>query len=269
MNDFYEWRDAPRASFAVLGDPIHHSLSPRMHRAAYKALGWKEEYVGLRVPAAEFIEAVKFLRLNQYLGLNLTVPLKELYPGLNCTTDDLANRIGAVNTLILGPEIFGYNTDAPALVATLKHRITPGSKMTILGAGGAARAAYVALSQAGYELAGWNRTGAKLREILGSLEVVAQTSDSIDLTGSKAVINTTSASLAGEVPPVRWETAGPDLLAYDISYSSSSTPFLAAATEHNLQTLDGREMLVEQGALAFELWFGKNAPRQDMMKAIL
>ena len=145
MNRSYEWRDAPQADFAVLGDPVNHSLSPRMHQAAYEATHLRHKYVAIRVPVNEFNEAMEFLTKQGYRGVNLTTPLKEAGATWAKKPDAFVARVGSANVLNL-LERSAINTDAPGFLDTLPPLgIWPPAPILILGAGGAARALAVAL----------------------------------------------------------------------------------------------------------------------------
>jgi shikimate dehydrogenase len=127
----------------------------------------------------------------------------------------------------------------------------------------------MACTRAGYHLAAWNRTRANLEKTLAGLEADVEVLDYASISGEDgAVVNTTSASLAGGALPIDWSSAQPGALAFDLAYGSHELPFLSEAVHHGLKAIDGRSLLVEQGALAFEWWTGLEAPREDMMRAV-
>lgn len=264
MSAWWEWRDAPPGRFAVIGDPISHSLSPRMHTAALATMGETGEYRAIRVAEAELAEAVLHLRDIGYQGLNITVPLKHAALRL-VGTDDFAFRCGAVNTVDLTC-MSGINTDGAGFLAALGDFWgDQRCKTLLLGAGGAARSVALALCLAGYPLYVYNRTRAKAVAMVEELRLNAVVVDTPDLQEYYLVVNATSSSLNSESLPLRWGPY-PDVVAFDLMYGD--TPFLQEARSHGYMTLDGKAMLVEQGALSLEYWLGKPVPRDVMMEAI-
>jgi shikimate dehydrogenase len=269
MNDFYPWREAPEAEFGVIGDPVGHSLSPRMHTAAYSALGLPYRYVAIQVPAGEVAQALARLRSIGYQGINVTVPHKEEALTWASHVEPLARRVRAANTLKLA-EGACINTDAPGFLDTLKGFDPSRPSALLLGAGGSARAVAVALLTAGYNLFLYNRTQARVEALAAELKIPAyQIRETADPTGVSLIVNTTSASLNKEMLHVQWDRAEKGALAYDLMYSKEPTPFLQSAAQRGLATMDGRAMLVAQGARAFKWWLGIDPPRDVMLNAIL
>jgi shikimate dehydrogenase len=258
---FFEWREAPPGDFAVVGDPVAHSLSPRMHQAAYAAMGLDLTYRAVRVPPGELGAALERLAGLGYRGANVTVPLKEEAFALTTGGDP---RLGAVNTVAL-PGFEATNTDAPGFLATLDAE--PGPAL-VLGAGGSARALAVALHDHGFEVRLFNRSADRARDLARRAGVPIRVMPQPDPSECGLVLNATSAGLQGQAPAVLWERADPGSLAYDLLYGPGSRPFLEAAARHGLRTKDGLGMLMEQGALAFEWWLKAPAPRRAMMDAV-
>lgn len=268
MNVVFEWQDAPTAEFAVIGDPISHSLSPRMHSAAFAALGLADRYVAIHVPRGEVAQALDHLRSLGYLGVNVTVPHKLDALLWAQDREPYAEKAQAANTLRLKDRAC-RNTDGPGFLSTLESRVAKNSPILMIGAGGSARALAVSLIEAGYSLRLFNRTMPRAEELAklvgGNIEVI----DAIRPEGVGLLLNTTSASLTGDELPIPWHSVEKNALAYDLAYSSTgTTPFLARAKEHGLATLDGRELLVQQGALSFEWWHGQDAPIEAMREAL-
>lgn len=268
MSAWFEWRDAPKAEFAVLGDPIHHSKSPAMHSASFATLGLAFRYVAIRVPVEELAGAVAHLRSLGYRGLNITIPLKEAAATLCASLDSLAARIGAVNTLDLD-SMGGRNTDGPGFLAGLEAagKPTP-SRALILGAGGSARAVVAMLADRGVDLSIWNRTPARARTLLAELGVQAEVVETPATDGYDLLVNCTS-GLAPVDLGLDWSAASPDALAYDLMVASEPTPFLAGAAAAGLKTQDGAPMLVRQGALSMRGWTGIEPDENAMLKAVL
>ncbi|MBA4293603.1 shikimate dehydrogenase [bacterium] len=262
----FEWRDAPEGDFAVLGDPVSHSLSPKMHGAAYAELGLELRYLAIRVELSEFDQALDHLVALGYQGVNVTVPLKEVAFEWCESLEDGAWRYGAVNTIRLGDRA-GMNTDVPGFLSVLRaHSVEPGSRVLVLGAGGSARALIRGLLDEGYAVRGWNRTRAKLDAVVEGLDI--EVLDGIDVRDCEAVVNATSASLGGFDLPVEWSQASDGCLAFDLAYGKELSPFLRGASGRGLPVTDGLPMLVEQGALAFEWWLGRPAPRTAMLRSV-
>ena len=267
MSEATFWRDAPEAEFAVIGDPIGHSKSPSMHQAAYDELGLPYRYVALHVPAGEVGEALDFLRLRGYQGVNVTVPHKEAAMEWCDGVQPLARTVRAVNTLRMADKA-GINTDAPGFLETLADRGVMTGEALLLGAGGSARALAHALVREGWTLRIFNRTRSRAEAMVQEMALDARTVDEPDPAGAHLVLNTTSASLQGDALSLDWSRARPDALAYDLMYASGLTPFLARASAQGIRVCDGRPLLVAQGALAFEWWIGVPAPREAMAEAI-
>lgn len=267
MNEVVFWRDAPEAEFAVIGDPVAHSKSPRMHHAAYDDLGLPFRYVALEVPPDDVRDALNFLRFRGYRGVNVTVPNKEAALEWCAEVDPLARRVRAVNTIRLEDGV-GMNTDAPGFLETLADRGVPPGEVLLLGAGGSARALAYALAREGWSLRIFNRTRSRAEEMVQFLGIEADVTDSTDPAGAHLILNTTSASLQGNALDLDWSRARRDALAYDLMYSAGLTPFLLSAAKEGLRVCDGRPMLVAQGALSFEWWIGTPAPREAMAEAI-
>ena len=265
----FSWREAPEADFAVIGDPVKHSLSPKMHGAAYQALGLPYRYVAVQVPPGQVEEALARLKSLGYKGINVTVPHKEDALAWAQVREPLATKVRAANTLRLSDRAC-INTDAPGFLDTLAPFHPEKKSALMLGAGGSARALAVALLSAGYDdLKLYNRTVSKAYTLAEELGLNAgQVVESADPAGASLILNTTSASLQMDDLPILWDRAEKGALAYDLMYAKPSTPFLASASRYGLQTMDGLQMLVAQGARSFEWWLGIDAPRESMLKAI-
>lgn len=267
MNEVFAWREAPIADFAVIGHPIKHSLSPKMHTAAFIALGLEASYVAVEVLPGEVSEALDALRIKGYRGINVTVPHKE-EAFLWCEeTTSISQRLRVCNTIDLASRR-GTNTDAEGFSRSLADYPFSSKKALVLGAGGSTRAILSALEAEGWDVSLWNRTQSKAASLLERFGSKAMLVDQPDLADNDLIVNTTSASLSGDRLPVNWSKANPDALAYDLAYGPSLTPFLSDASSFGLAVMDGRRMLMEQGAAAFEFWWNREAPREEMMAAL-
>jgi shikimate dehydrogenase len=268
--------------FGVLGDPVDHSLSPAMHNAAFAALGLPHLYLRFRVSPADLPAALREARALRMGGLNLTVPLKEaVLPLLDGLTPE-AERIGAANTIVFregGRRLHGHNTDGSGFLRGLRGLVRlRRAPVVLIGAGGAARAVGTALRLAGCgRIVVANRTparGARLADRLARLggEAIAVPLAALArgdvLSGAALVVNTTSTGLGAAALPVRHAATPRTCLFVDLVYAPAPTPFLRAAARGGRRTLDGGAMLLHQGALAFEAWTGRRAPRAAMARAL-
>jgi len=264
----------------LLGYPISHSRSPAMQNAALQTAGLSDwQYESWPVEPERLAEAVLTLRGNEYAGANVTVPHKEtILPFLDGFTP-VAQAIGAVNTIVKQEgQLIGHNTDAAGLLADLYAQpvhIT-NRPVLILGAGGAARAAIAACAGVGAHL----RLIARRREQANSLtlqfsspiEIYDWTSlDFLQATDDCAlIINTTPLGMTPNTSTSPWLEGTPfppPAFVYDLVYNPAETLLVRQARAAGLRATTGLGMLIEQGALAFELWTGKRAPRAVMRNA--
>jgi shikimate dehydrogenase len=259
----------------VLGWPVLHSRSPAMHRAAFAELsleGWS--YQLLPVPPDLFDETVRALPGAGFVGANVTVPHKQAALALADSAGSATRQIGAANTLSFAADghVDAENTDAPALIAALP--LDPsGKRAVVLGAGGTARAAAWALREAGASVAVWNRTPERALELAEILGVQAIAS----IQPADLLLNCTTVGLEsdGNKPEETLQLWGidTDLLStyacvVDYVYGRRETQLLRSARRLGVMTVDGHALLCEQGAISFELWTGRPAPRAAMARAV-
>jgi shikimate dehydrogenase len=259
----------------VLGWPVSHSRSPAMQNAALRAAGLGDgwHYQRLPVPPEIFSETVLGLPAAGFHGVNVTIPHKEAALALATTASDRAKAIGAANTLLFGDggQIWADNTDAPALVTALGQRLElRGASVLVLGAGGSARAAVWALKDAGVdELRIWNRTPERAAELASEFGATAVAQP---LIGTDILINCTSVGLhhEDELEALLLSTHALDKhrAVVDFVYRDGGTPLVRAAQASGVPTIDGLELLIGQGAIAFELFTGVAAPVQAMRDAL-
>jgi len=251
---------APR--YGVLGWPVAHSRSPAMMAAA----GLR--YQLLPVPPELLAETVAALPGAGFHGANVTIPHKEAALALADTASDAARAIGAANTLTFaGGRIEADNTDAPGLLAALGDR--PRASALVLGAGGSARAAVHALLQAGAGVAVWNRTPERAQRLAADLGARAVREPE----PADVLVQCTSVGLRDPEATFRDLPLAPgDLAAYatvvDLVYRPGGTALLAQAAARGAATVDGLEVLVQQGALSFRRWTGRDAPLEAMRAAV-
>ncbi len=258
----------------VIGWPIAHSLSPAMHNAGYEALGLDWVYVPIAVPTDRLAEAVPGLAAASFAGLNVTIPHKEEALELASGASDVARQIGAANTLIPDGDggFTADNTDAIGFERAVEE-VAPGAldgaEALMLGAGGSAQAVAWALRNRGCRVTVANRTAERAR---GLGDVIPFDPDAIDEAASSAgvVVNATSLGMNATEPPPELPLAAirPGAVVVDLVYSPGGTAWLRAAGEAGAITVDGRGMLLHQGAASFTIWTGEDAPL-DAMRAAL
>jgi len=266
----------------IIGDPIEHTMSPAMHNAAFKTLGLDYVYLPFRVRREELPSAVAGIRALNIVGLNVTIPHKVSVISLLDKLDAMAERMGAVNTIVNENGVLsGYNTDAPGfLQALLSKGIEPeGRKIVILGAGGAAKGISFILAEAGAKLVILNRTLPKAEELTSqimrfyrqNLKAMTLSEENLSkaLGGADVLVNTTSVGMVPGVDqtPVPAKLLKSDMTVFDIVYNPLETRLLREAMAVGARTIDGLDMLVWQGALAFEKFTGYKAPFEIMKQA--
>lgn len=284
-------RNAASLRVGLIGDPVAHSLSPRFQQAALDACGIAARYELWLTPADKLVERVRSLCEKNCLGANVTIPHKRAVMPLLDKIDLLAERIGAVNTIVHRDDyLYGYNTDAPGLLHALKEqgvgKAGPGGQISLkgytavlLGAGGAARGAAFALTDAGVErLIILNRHLERAQMLAADVQQhydgpVFSLNDPAFLIPhpSAIIINATSLGMhedASMLPTEVLARFAADTFVYDMIYNPSQTYLLCQARTIGLRTANGLSMLLHQGALSFTLWTGKPAPLDVMRTAL-
>jgi shikimate dehydrogenase len=256
---------------AVLGFPVGHSRSPAMQSAALAELGLGEEwsYEPIEVAPDAFEERVRAMPGEGFAGANVTVPHKSAALSVADELSETAREIGAANTLVFaGGEIRAENTDAEGFLRSLPSS-PEGKRALVLGAGGAARAVVWALLREGAEVEVWNRTELRsqhLCEELGGQIVAAPEQGAYAL-----IVNTTAVGLGGEDPfaelPLEAAVFTASQTVVDMVYGLEPTALLRAADAAGATTVDGIEILVQQGALSLETWTTRPAPLETMRAA--
>jgi shikimate dehydrogenase len=242
-----------------------------MHNAAFAALGIDGEwsYEAIEVSPDGFEERVRAMPAEGFAGANVTVPHKGAALAVADELSETAREIGAANTLIFaGGEIRAENTDAAGLLNALPSS-PAGTRALVLGAGGAARAVVWALVREGAAVEVWNRTALRSRNLceeLGGTPV-----DEPDPIAYGLLVNTTAVGLRGEDPfeelPLDAAAFAPGQLVVDMVYGERPSLLLSAAEAAGATTVDGIEVLVQQGALSFRIWTGREAPIEAMRAA--
>ncbi len=279
----------------IIGYPIGHSVSPNFQQAALDHYSMDATYRAWEVEPGALSEFVAGLRSPDTMGINVTVPHKEAVTAHLDDVDEWAGRAGAVNTVVnRNGKLTGHNTDGIGFLRALEEdgRFSPeGRKVLIIGAGGSAKGVALALAGRGVaEMTIANRTierARKLADLIGNqsspigrqgsprVETVSLSCNGDSLTQAAAhsdlLVNCTTLGMRhgpGEsMRPISAEDIPSHALVFDLVYNPSETPLLREATKAGAATLGGLPMLVYQGAASFELWTGKAAPVEVMMRA--
>ena len=297
LSDLQNWSDAPAnvdppIRLSVLGDPIAHSLSPSMQNAALKHCKIDMQYARFQISPNELPEALQLIRDLKFIGINLTVPHKVAALQFLDQLDEGARRIGAVNTVrIDNGKPRGFNTDGRGFARAIREEFVVDLRdlrVMILGAGGTARAIAFQCGKEGCErLVIANRTlekGKKLTDelrdffagprVLGPvarLQAIPwdESAFRFQIANVDLIVNATPLGLNhGEPSPIPARLIAPHLMIYDTVYPQQRTPLISAAIEAGARAANGLSMLLHQGALAFEIWFQREAPIAEMRKAL-
>jgi shikimate dehydrogenase len=271
-------RTDPALRLLVIGDPIDHSLSPQMHNAALEFLHLPSTYGRLRVGPESLHDAFKILRQQDFIGWNLTLPNKLVAIDLLDGLDPMAERLGAVNTVVnLSGRLFGFNTDGKGLVTAIGEAFgcdVPSIRVALLGAGGGAgQAAARYLAELGVPtLILLNRTFTKAEQLARELgdrsssevhaapwEKLPEICGEVDL-----IVNASTVAPA----PEALHSLKPHHLVFDMVYGPRETSLVHFSRKKGAKAVDGLLMLLHQGVFAFEIWFGKPAPAAVMRKAL-
>ncbi|WP_299381114.1 shikimate dehydrogenase [uncultured Kiloniella sp.] len=269
----------------VIGWPISHSKSPRLHGYWLEALGIDGTYLPLAIEPENFETALKGLMYSGFGGVNITVPHKEAALAFCDEVDPLAKRIGAVNTIVFkGGRSYGSNTDAFGFIENLRQSAEnldfSTAKTVVLGAGGASRGVIVALQDAGVKnIILLNRTRERAEVLAADLSsgadgmiTVADWDDRNDvLNGCDLLVNTTSLGMAGQPPlALSLDKLPKSCVVTDIVYAPLITPLLGMAEKRGNKIVDGLGMLLHQARPGFEAWFGvKPEVTEDLRKFVL
>ena len=260
--------------FALVGHPVAHSLSPPMHRAAMQGLRLSGRYTLLDIAPDHIEEPIRELRDGAYSGLNVTIPHK-VAAAIHCDRlSSEAARLGAVNTIVLGEDgmVEGHNTDLAAVSACIEELMgsLSGITVTVLGAGGAARAAAVACVDLGArKVRIYNRTRDRAEELVYDLDGPIVIADELEsaLADTALIIHATPLGMGlasddeiydevYQVAQQQLRLAPPEAKFLDLAYGPTDTPYCAAAIDLQIENQGGMNMLARQAALSFELWTG-------------
>jgi shikimate dehydrogenase len=265
----------------IIGDPVEHSLSPAMHNAAFKKVGLDYIYLPFHVIPGNLPGAIAGLRSLNLRGVNVTIPHKVAVIPLLDELEPMAEKIGAVNTIVNdGGYLKGYNTDAAGFLKSLSAKdIDPsGKKVVILGAGGVSRAISFILAEQEADIEILNRgqnmeRAQKLSDNLSGnfkskirITILNEINLKQALKHADILINATSVGMSPDIDKtlVPQELLKPGMVVFDAIYNPVKTKLLKDAENAGATVVDGLDMLVWQGASAFELWTGIKAPVNTM-----
>jgi len=269
----------------LIGYPLGHSLSPKIHRAALEACELDGDYSLFPISPEDkkgLGELLSRVRTGEITGLNVTIPHKQSVIEFMDELAPAARSIGAVNTIYMREnKLIGDNTDAAGFLKDLgsflrgRQSTSDNRKSAlVLGAGGSARAVVYALSDDGWDLTLYARRMEQARELARSFDgeslLIASDLSKIELSNLSLIVNTTPLGMAPNTDQSPWPAglAFPDAVIYDLVYNPRETKLVKDACAQGLRARTGLGMLVEQAALAFELWTGCNPPHDRLLAAV-
>ena len=263
--------DAATKVYGVAGNPIRSSLSPLMMNTAFRRETVNAVYLALQTSKAD--DLFKLAQEIPIQGLSITMPLKEDIIPLLERTDPLSAKIGAVNTVLRAQDgkFYGFNTDVAGIVGPLERRLSlKGAKVLVLGAGGAARAAVFGCRDKGADVWILNRTPETAQKLARQSGAKTIKRDAVAKTGFDVIINATPIGMAGnKAAPLLGPEDITARIVFDLVYNPIETPLLKLARQKGLTAISGVEMFVQQGARQFEIWTGKPAPEEEMLRVVL
>jgi 3-dehydroquinate dehydratase/shikimate dehydrogenase len=267
--------DAATKVYGVAGNPVKSSLSPLMMNTAFRRETVNAVYLGLQTSKAD--DLFKLAKEVPIQGLSITMPLKQTIIPFLERTDPLSAKIGAVNTILRAQDgkFYGFNTDVAGIVAPLERRLSlKNAKVLVIGAGGAARAAVFGCRDKGAEVWILNRTPEAAQKLARQSGAKTIKRDAVAKTPFDIIINATPIGMAGVAgkgaPTSPLEASELNArLVFDLVYNPIETPLLRLARQKGIAVVTGVEMFVQQGARQFEIWTGKPAPEEEMLRVVL
>ena len=263
--------DVATKVYGVAGDPIKSSLSPLMMNTALRRETVNAVYLALQTKNVD--DLFKLAREIPIQGLSVTMPLKESVIPFLERTDPLSTKIGAVNTISRLPDgkFYGFNTDVAGIVGPLERRFSlRNARVLVLGAGGAARAAVFGCRDRGAEVWILNRTPETAQKLARQAGAKSMRRDQLAKQSFDVIINATPAGMNGNKTAA---ILAPEELnarvVFDLVYNPIETPLLRMARQKGIAVISGVEMFVQQGARQFEIWTGKPAPEEEMLRVVL
>ena len=263
--------DAATKVYGVAGNPIRSSLSPIMMNTAFRRETVNAVYLALQ--ANKLSDLLKLVDEIPIQGLSVTMPLKQEIMAHLEKTDPLSAKIGACNTVLRAQDgkLYGFNTDVAGITGPLEKRMSlRGAKVLVLGAGGAARAAVFGLRDKGAEVFILNRTAETAQKLARQSGSKTIKKDAVAKTAFDVIINATPIGMAGIKAPQLLEAKDLNTkLVFDLVYNPLETPLLRMARQKGIPIVTGIEMFVQQGARQFEIFTGKPAPEEEMLRVVI
>jgi 3-dehydroquinate dehydratase / shikimate dehydrogenase len=261
--------DVATRVYGVAGDPVSHSLSPIIMNTAMRRENVNAVYLALHAKTLkDLLACVRDIPIH---GLSITMPYKEAILQHLDNTDSHTSKIGACNTVVRAQDgkLYGFNTDTAGVVRPLEQRLTlEGARVLVLGAGGAARAAAFGLKERGCEVFILNRSVAPAQKLARQAKARTVKRPDLKKLAFDVIINATPVGMANSRESPLNENEINAKYVFDMVYDPAETRFLKAARERGAQVIPGIEMFVHQAARQFEIWTGKPAPWDDMLRVV-
>ncbi len=263
--------DVATRVYAVVGDPIAHSLSPALMNAAFRRENVNAVYLALHAKTLkDLLTCVREIPIH---GISVTMPYKEAILSHLDNTDAHTMKIGACNTVVRAQDgkLYGFNTDAAGIVRPLERRLNTleGARILVIGAGGAARAAVFGLKERGSEVYILNRTAAPAKKLAHQARARIIKRADLRKLAFDVIINATPVGMGNLRESPLQEQEINARYVFDMIYDPAETRFLKLAKERGAQIIPGIEMFVHQAARQFEIWTGKPAPWDEMLRVVL
>ena len=257
--------------YGVVGNPVAHSLSPLIQNLAFRRETVNAVFLALQ--ATDMEDVLTLVREIPLHGLAVTMPFKGAILKHLANTDNLSEKIGACNTVVrsLEGKLYGFNTDVAAILRPLERRLPMrGARVLVIGAGGAARAAVFGLKEKGAEVTIVNRTPEAAQKLARQAKARTIKYEQLAKASFDVIVNATPIGMRGHkqqswLKPEQLNAR----LVFDMVYNPIETPLLRMAREKGLAVITGVEMFVQQGARQFEIWTGKPAPEEEMLRAVV
>jgi len=257
---------------AVIGDPVRHSLSPRLHNAGFAALGLDWFYVACPVAKGQAAQAIEAMRTLGIEGLSVTMPHKK---SVAVAVDDLsptAAKLGAVNCVRRdGDWLVGENTDGVGFVDSLRSQLQmdpDGLTIVIVGAGGAARSIALAMAEHGAQVGIFNRTATSAEEVVEIVGAASSVVQEEAIRDADVIVNATPLGMSNDSLPFDPSLLSKGQSLIDLIYEPEKTALLVEAESLGVKTLNGVGMLLHQAGAQFQLWTGCEPPLKEMAQAV-
>ncbi len=263
--------DAATRVYGVAGDPIAHSLSPAIMNAAFRRENVNAVYLALHAKTLkDLLGCVREIPIH---GISVTMPYKQAILAHLDNTDSHTTKIGACNTVVRAQDgkLYGFNTDSSGIVRPLERRLSTleGARILVLGAGGAARAAVFGLKERGSEVYILNRSAAPARKLAHQARARIMKRTELKKFAFDVIINATPVGMGNTRETPLQENEINARYVFDMVYDPAETRLLKLAKERGAQVIPGIEMFVHQAARQFEIWTGKPAPWDEMLRVVL